>query len=153
VDADPSDADGILKLQYLCYQTEGRRYGDYMIPPLAQTLRSLLEEFPTSVMLAAKIDDEVVGSVRGRLEDETFHIGRLVVHPRLQRRGLGKRLLGTIEQRAGGASRLELFTGHRSQEFLNIYEALGYRRCGVHTVNEKLELVYLEKKAPSCDRV
>jgi hypothetical protein len=48
------DAERILKLQYLCYQTEAKLYGDYATPQLTQTLRSLLDE------------GEVVGSARGR---------------------------------------------------------------------------------------
>ena len=83
------EAEQILKLQYLCYQTEAELYNDYAIPPLNQTLWSLLGEYDTHQVLVARLGDEVVGSVRGRLVDGTCHIGRLIVHPRIQGRGLG----------------------------------------------------------------
>jgi ribosomal protein S18 acetylase RimI-like enzyme len=67
-----------------------------------------------------------VGSVRGRLEGDTCHIGRLVVHPRLQRRGIGARLMREIEGRFPKARRYELFTGHLSEGNLRLYRRLGY---------------------------
>ena len=85
------DAEQILALQYLCYRTEVELYDDYAIPPLTQTLGSLLEEYDTYTILVARLGGEVLGSVRGCLEDGTCRVGRLIVHPRLRRRGLGTR--------------------------------------------------------------
>jgi hypothetical protein len=36
------DAEALLKLQYLCYQTEAALYSDYTIAPLVQSLAELL---------------------------------------------------------------------------------------------------------------
>jgi Icc-related predicted phosphoesterase len=47
----------------------------------------------------ARLGDEVVGSVRGTIEDGVARIGKLVVHPRLQRHMLGTRLLRAIEEK------------------------------------------------------
>ncbi len=104
------DAEQLLKLQYLCYQTEAELYGDWSIPPLTQTLWQLLKEYDTHTIVVARLGEEVVGSVRGRLEDGTCHIGRLTVHPRLQRRGLGTSLMDEIETCFPGAERYELFS-------------------------------------------
>lgn len=147
-DAGVRDAERILKLQYLCYQTEAEIYGDYSIPPLAQTLESLLAEYGTHQIFVAKLGDEVVGSVRGRLESGACHIGRLIVHPRFQRRGLGTRLMREIEGRFAGAARYELFTGHLSEDNLRLYERLGYCEFRREDVSPKLRLVYLEKPGP-----
>jgi ribosomal protein S18 acetylase RimI-like enzyme len=134
------DAERILKLQYLCYQTEAKLYEDYAIPPLAQTLGSLLGEYDTHEILAARRGNEVVGSVRGRLVDGTCHIGRLIVHPRLQRRGLGARLMYTIEEYFASTDRYELFTGHLSEANLHLYRRLGYSEVRRETISSELML-------------
>lgn len=85
--ADFRDAEAILELQFLCCQSEAELYDDYEIPPLTQSLESLLSELETHRILSAKLGDEVVGSVRGVLEDGACHIGRLVVYPRIRGRG------------------------------------------------------------------
>ncbi len=139
------DAESLLKLQYLCYQSEAALYDDYALAPLAQTLASLLAEYDTQRILAARSGDEVVGSVRAQLHGGTCHIGRLIVHPRFQRRGLGTRLMQALEASFAAAERYELFTGHRSADNLRLYRQLGYTPVREEAVSPQLRLVYLEK--------
>ena len=139
------EAAQILVLQYLCYLTEAELYDGYAMPPLTQSLGSLLDEYDTHQVLVARLEDEIVGSVRGRLVDGTCHVGRLVVHPRLRRRGLGTRLMHAIEEHFAAAERYELFTGHLSEENLRLYRRLGYTEFRKETVSPRLRLVYLEK--------
>ena len=144
------DAEQILKLQFLCYQTESALYDDYAIPPLTQTLTDLLGESDTHFIFSARLGDEVVGSVRRRLIDGTCLIGRLAVHPRLRRLGLGTRLMRAIEEDVAAADRFELFTGHRSEGNLRLYHRLGYAEVRREPVSPHLHRVYLEKRrAPS----
>jgi ribosomal protein S18 acetylase RimI-like enzyme len=150
--ADHSDAEKILKLQYLCYQGEAALYGDYTIEPLTQTLDELRAELAEGVVLVARLGEEVVGSVRGAVDDDgTARIGKLIVHPRLQRHGLGGRLLGALEGRLAAeaeAKRYRLFTGHRSQVNLRMYRKLGYEQVGAaQPVSRRLSLVTMEKSA------
>lgn len=63
--ATAQDAEQILKLQYLCFQSEAELYGNYRIDPLVQTLDSLHAEIATNLVFVARLGDEVVGSVRG----------------------------------------------------------------------------------------
>lgn len=124
------DAEQILKLQYLCFQSEAEAYGDYAIAPLTQTLAGLRAEMAAGCVLVARLGDEVVGSVRGAVDsDGTARIDRLCVHPRLQRHGLGGRLLAAIEDRLAqerDAKRYHLVTGHRSEGNLRLYRKYGY---------------------------
>ncbi|AXI80664.1 GNAT family N-acetyltransferase [Peterkaempfera bronchialis] len=153
--ADQSDAEQILKLQYLCYQDEAELYGDWAIEPLTQTLDSLRDELAEHCVLVARLGDEVVGSVRGWVDDDGVgHIGRLVVHPRMQRHGLGGRLLQAVEQRLAAAGRVtayRLFTGHRSLGNQRLYRRLGYQETGVEEISRRLSLVTLEKSALPAD--
>jgi GNAT superfamily N-acetyltransferase len=143
------EAEQILKLQYLCYQTEAELYGDYAIEPLTQSLDDLRAELAGGHALVARLGDEVVASVRGRLdEDGTALVGKLIVHPRMQRHGLGGRLLDAIEAHyaAGpGTHRFRLFTGHRSDGNLRLYRGHGYVQVSSEPVRPGLTLVILEK--------
>lgn len=96
--ASAQDAEHILKLQYLCYQSEAELYGDYTIEPLTQTLDDLKDEIARGHALVARLGGEVVASVRGVIDTEgTARIGKLIVHPRMRHHGLGGRLLDAIE--------------------------------------------------------
>lgn len=139
------DAEAILSLQVLAYQQEAAIYGNYKIPPLLQTLAHLQEEFHTHTFLVARWHQEIVGSVRALCRDGRCHIGRLIVHPRLQRQGLGSRLMTAIEAAFPEAQSYELFTGHRSEGNLRLYHRLGYREFKRQPAAPGLEIVFLEK--------
>ncbi|RMI27624.1 GNAT family N-acetyltransferase [Streptomyces triticirhizae] len=156
--ATDQDAEQILKLQYLCYQPEAELYGDYTIAPLTQTLSELRAELAESCVLVARLGGEVVGSVRGSVDaDGTARIGRLIVHPRMQRHGLGGRLLVAVERRLAAersAARYRLFTGHRSAANQRLYRRLGYAPVAIEQVSRQLSLVTMEKPvaAPEPER-
>ncbi len=146
-EATPQDAREILNLQKLAYLSEAAIYDDYTIPPLTQTLAEIEAQFQDRLFLKAVAGARIIGSVRAHVEGETCFIGRLIVHPDYQNRGLGTILMAAIEKRfAGQARRYELFTGHRSERNLHLYEKkLGYRRARTEKVSENLTLVFLKK--------
>nr|WP_078660003.1 GNAT family N-acetyltransferase [Streptomyces roseoverticillatus] len=143
------DAEQILKLQYLCYQGEAELYGDYSIAPLTQTLAELRAELAAGCVLVARLGDEVVGSVRGTAAgpEGTAVISGMIVHPRMQRHGLGGRLLAAVEARlaAEGAARFRLATGHRNEGNLRLYRKWGYAQVATEQVTRKLTVVTMEK--------
>jgi ribosomal protein S18 acetylase RimI-like enzyme len=151
--ATEQDTEQILKLQYLGYQREAELYGDWSIEPLTQTLESLRAELADRHVLVARLGDEVVGAVRGRVdEDGIGRISRLVVHPRMQRHGLGGRLLRGLEERMladGPVRAFQLFTGHRSLGNLRLYTSQGYQQTGIRPVTRELSFVDLEKPVPA----
>ena len=149
--ATEDEAERILKLQYLCYQSEAELYGDWAIEPLTQTLDSLQTELKERHVLVARLGDEVVGSVRGWVDsDGVGRIGRLCVHPRMQRHGLGSRLVRGMEQTLSSGDApvrsFRLFTGHRSLGNLRLYQRLGYRQTEVEKVNGSLSFIAMEKQ-------
>jgi GNAT superfamily N-acetyltransferase len=143
--ATPDDAAGILELQKLAYESEAKLYDDWTLPPLTQRLESLREEFATSCVLKAMDADQLVGSVRAREKDHVCHVGRLVVQPRLQGRGVGTLLMRHIEAAFPDVRAFELFTGSRSTGNLRLYERLGYHRSREQTLSPAVTLVFLEK--------
>jgi ribosomal protein S18 acetylase RimI-like enzyme len=139
------DAADILELQKLAYLSEARIYNDYTIPPLLQTLEEIEADFQAKVFLKAQEGGKITGSVRGCLDHGTCKIGRLIVHPDVQNRGLGTRLMKEIERCFAEAERFELFTGHRSKRNLHLYRKLGYRIFRSEKIGKRLTLVYMEK--------
>lgn len=152
--ADREDTEPILKLQYLCFQREAEVYGDYGIAPLTQTSDELRAELSAGSVLVARLGNEVVGSVRGFVDEEhTARISRLCVHPRLQRHGLGGRLLSAIERGLAEewtAKRYRLVTGERSDGNLRLYRKNGYTRAGTEK-DRRVTLVAMVKEVPGAD--
>ena len=139
-----ADASEILALQKLAYQSEAELHDAYDIPPLTQTLAEMeadLERQHVLKLVQAAPDGRprIVGSVRAFEKEGTCHIGRLIVHPEHQNRGLGTRLLREIECAfAGECARYELFTGHKSARNLYLYGKLGYTEFKREPVNDAL---------------
>jgi|GEM_PF-165957 Methylase involved in ubiquinone/menaquinone biosynthesis len=141
-----SDAEEILSLQKLAYTSEAELYNDFTIPPLFQSLEEITDELSKLFFLKVVMDWKIVGSVRAYLKENTCYIGRLIVHPDYQNRGIGKKMMKAIEKCFAGA-RYELFTGHMSSKNISFYEKLGYKRFKTEKVSEDLQFVYMEKEA------
>jgi len=139
------DAATILNLQKLAYLSEAQIYNNDSIPPLTQTLEEIRAEFDHQIFLKALIDGRIIGSVRAFQTQETCHIGRLVVHPDFQNRGIGSRLMDEIEAIFEKAKRFKLFTGDNSERNLYLYQKLGYREIQRQKFQGNLVLVYLQK--------
>ena len=75
------------------------------------------------------------------------------VEPQLHGRGIGRRLLRHIEQVTAPIERYELFTGHRSDRNLRLYERAGYRRIRIEPRTPTVTLVYLEKPGHAAQRL
>ena len=142
--AELCDMPDILKLQYAAYQSEAERYNNFSIQPLTQTLEQLAEEYKGCTMLKAVIDGKIAGSVRALEENNTVYIGKLMVFPEYQNRGIGKSLMTAIEA-AFPHKRYELFTGAKSEKNIALYEKRGYRRFKEKEEAPGLTFVYMEK--------
>ena len=143
--ADESDLAAILALQKRAYAQVGDLYDDYDNPPLTQKPEGIREDWATGTVLKATADGVIVGSVRGFAEGDTCQIGRLTVEPRCQGQGIGRRLLEAVEEAFRGVRRYELFTGHRSERNLRLYDRAGYVEFRRERQSENIELIYLEK--------
>lgn len=138
------DMETILQLQYAAYQSEALIHNDFSIQPLRQTLAESIAEYHQSIILKAVQGDEIIGSVRARTAGDTAYIGKLMVHPKHQGNGLGKRLLAAIESQFPN-KRYELFTSCKSDRNLHLYENAGYTRFREETDHAGIRFVYLEK--------
>jgi len=141
-----SDAEEILVLQKMAYRSEAEIYNDFNIPPLVQTLESIEKDFENQYFLKAVMDGKIIGSVRAYTKEGTCYIGRLIVHPDFQNRGIGTDLMNEIERIFNTCRRFELFTGDKSERNLYLYQKLGYKIFKKAKITDQTMVVYLEKK-------
>lgn len=140
-----SDLEEILALQKLAYLSEAEICNDFSIPPLLQTIEDIKSEYAYKTFLKAVDSGKIIGSVRANLQDGTCYIGKLIVHPDFQNRGIGTALMNSIENCFKGCKRYDLFTGKKSVKNIYLYNKLGYRIFKEEKISEKLTLVSLEK--------
>ena len=143
--AQKEDLKEILDLQYLAYQSEAKLFGDMEIPPLKQTIEEVYDEFEKGIILKAVNENGVIiCSVRAYQDRGTVYIGKLMVHPEMQKKGIGTKLLLEIENEYPN-QRYELFTSTKSISNIRLYERLGYKIFKEEAVSQELQFVYLQK--------
>lgn len=129
VRATPADAGELLTLQRACWLQEALANDTLDIPALHESLDDVREGLATWETWVVRRAGRLVGSVRGRLEDETtWDIGRVMVAPDLQGSGLGRVLLEHIQAVAPDAvTSYVLFTGAASARNQRLYKKAGFR--------------------------
>jgi tRNA (guanine37-N1)-methyltransferase len=134
----PADAAELLVLQRACWVREGlAAQGRWVVPPLVEELPDVgagLGEWTTYV---ARVRSDggpagrLVASVRARRhpDDEAcWEVGRLMVAPDLQGRGIGRELLALAESLApAGVRGFRLTTGVLEEGNQRFYRRAGYR--------------------------
>lgn len=141
----PADAAAIAELTHRAFASQCELYGVSDLPPMSDTAQAVLDAMQRGVVLVAEEHGAIVGSVRGELVDGACQVGRLVVEPTCQGRGIGRALATAIEERFSSAQRFEIFTGHLSAGPLHLYESLGYVREREEPAGERVTLVFLCK--------
>ena len=137
--ATPADAAELLVLQRACWAPEGLASGDWVVPPLAETLeevRAAVGEWRTYAVRTASRGGglgRLVASVRGRVrprDPAVWETARLMVAPDLQGRGLGRELLALSEAAApASVTTYWLTTGVVAAQNHRFYRRAGYRRA------------------------
>ena len=130
-----ADAGEILTLQRACWVQEALDNDMLAIPALHESYDDVVAWMGEWTTLVARSAGRLVGAARGRVEHraegDAWDIGRLMVAPDLQGRGLGRRLLEAIEAQApAGATTYLLFTGARSTRNQRMYKKAGYSLRG-----------------------
>ncbi|MGW0201360.1 GNAT family N-acetyltransferase [Nonomuraea sp. NPDC003201] len=144
--ATTADAGEILTLQRAAYVSEAQLYGDPYIPPLIESLEQVRKVIEGGVVLKALDAGRVIGAVRGQVSGTTCLVGRLVVAPDHQGRGIGTALLTALHEAVPEAEAFDLFTGHLSGGNLKLYRRLGYRETSRERMDDHLTLIHLRMR-------
>lgn len=141
------DLKTILYIQKEAFKTEAVKHNDMGMPPMTETAEQVEKAFDDgSVFFKYSENGEIIGSVRANLENDVCHIGRLVVKPGFQNKGIGKALMLELEFYFKNKCRLfKIFTGEKSEHALALYSKLGYK-ITEHTQANGYLLVHMEKE-------
>lgn len=92
------------------------------------------------ICLKAKLNDNIVGVIYAQQENpingkegkEKWSIILMAVDPEYQRRGIGKKLLESLERvaRNNNIKKIFVFTNHEDKEVIQFYEKNGYSNVG-----------------------
>ncbi len=131
VKATPADAAELLTLQRACVGQEAVANDPLLMPPLHEGLDDVAATIAERHVWVVRVAGRLVGSVQAAADGQTWEIGRLMVAPDLQGKGLGRALLEHAEAaRPGDATAYRLFTGAASEANLRRYKRAGYRIVG-----------------------
>lgn len=93
-----NDLPELLILQKKAFTPVADKLGWAEIPQMTDTLDKCIAEFGKETILKMLSDDgKIIGSIRGYVEDGSLYIGRLMVDPDFQGKGLGRILQREIE--------------------------------------------------------
>ncbi len=140
-----SDLSTILELQKDCFISEAKSVDDYSIPPLTQDLTSIRQDHEKTTILKGVINNQIIASVRGYVDNSTCFIGRLIVRQDFQNRGIGRKMMQAIEDIFADCDRYELFTGEKSSKNLYFYNKIEYKEFKKEQLSDKLTFVFWEK--------
>jgi|ERR1700748_1241935 predicted GNAT family N-acyltransferase len=146
------DIGELLTLQRAAFLRDAQIYNNPFLSSLTQSLEGIRNEMSDHrrVILAAKLDGRLVGSVRALQKERTAHIGRLMTAPDLEGRGIGGSLLRAIESRLSSAvDSFELSTGNKSIANIEMYRRHGYVACAESMDDNGIEIVTMRKQAPA----
>jgi tRNA (guanine37-N1)-methyltransferase len=126
-----ADAGEILTLQRACWVQEALDNDTLEIPALHESLETVAASLDEWSYYVVRVEGRLVGAVRGRLDTHggatVWDIGRIMVAPDLQGRGLGRLLLEHIQAVAPAeATTYVLFTGSASADNQRMYKKAGF---------------------------
>jgi tRNA (guanine37-N1)-methyltransferase len=132
---EPADAGELYTLQRACWVQEMQANPGVSIPALEESYADLRRWIASDTVLVARAAGRLVGAVRASrhvsADGPLWDIGRLMVAPDLQGRGLGRALLERIEALAPADTvGYVLFTGAGSLRNQAMYKKAGYRSVG-----------------------
>lgn len=131
----PADAGELYTLQRACWLQELEANPGVEIPALRESLDDVRRGLGEWAVMVARepSSGRLVGAVRGRVDTHAdpageWDIGRIMVAPDLQGRGLGRALLELVEGLApADVETYVLFTGAGSTDNLRMYKKAGFR--------------------------
>ena len=138
----------ILALQKRAFHQEALLYNDFTISPLHQSLDDITKEFSDKAIFVACRDNNIVGSVRILIDGNKAFVGKLIVDPEFQNKGIGRKLMLHIENQFCHIPFFELFTGELSAKNIHLYESLGYTIMETIPENDTVNLVVMQKNIP-----
>lgn len=141
------DLPEILDLQKRAFGKVAKLMNNFELPPLLQTIEEIQKENKIGIILKYLSDkNRIIGSVRGFLDKNNIcHIGKLIVDPDFQNKGIGKTLMHEIEKYFPTCDKFTLFTGDETPNTLHLYKKIGYQVIGKQNMGG-INMIFMEKR-------
>lgn len=143
--ANKEDVPELLDLQYKAFRPVAESLNWLDAPTLTETVEHALGEFLKYTTLKMLSDDgKIIGSVRGRVDEGSLFIGRLMVLPEFQKNGYGRVLLREI-QCLLPHNRAWLDTSGDVPQTVSFYEREGFRTFETKYFENGVSWISMEK--------
>lgn len=143
--ASKNDVKEIFSLQKKAFEPVAKKINCYDIPQMKDTLDDVINTFNKTTTLKMLSDNgDIIGSINGQINDGVLHIGRLMVDPDYQHKGLGKMLLHHLENMMPHTSE-ELCSYIDDDVTCTFYSKEGFKECYRYTVCGDTMAMHMEK--------
>ncbi|WP_158290513.1 GNAT family N-acetyltransferase [Halobacillus salinus] len=140
---EPGTAEQILSIQEASYAVEAELIGFSDIPPLRDSVQSIMENDETFVGYVQ--NGEILGVLTYKEEQEEIDIYRLMVNPQHFRKKIGSSLLEYLVTTIHGKP-LIVQTGKGNEPALSLYKKYGFEQTDEVEVEPDVRLVMLIKQ-------
>jgi len=128
--AGPAEVEGISRLLYESFVEYESLYtpeGFAATTPKAGEIQKRIDEGPVWIVIG---NDEILGTVSAKVEDDSLYMRGMAVHPRMRGEGVGELLLGHVKEyaRVSGFRRVFLSTTPFLDRGIRLYEKFGFKR-------------------------
>jgi ribosomal protein S18 acetylase RimI-like enzyme len=123
---DANTAKQIVDLQKKSYIIEAELIGFYEIPPLKDTIDTVMK--CEEVFYGYYEDNVLAGLISYKLEEDLMDIYRVAVCPEYFRKGIARKMIEFIEANNKGAGRITVSTGLKNQPAVSLYLKLGFKK-------------------------
>ncbi len=140
---DIETAKRVIKLQMASYKIEAEIIGFYEIPPLKDTIDSLIacEE----IFYGYNINDDLAGVISYKIIENILDIHRVAIHPMFFRRGIAVELVNFIEKLGSNINIVAVCTGKENLPAVNLYLKNGYKKKKDIEISKDIYLTEFEK--------
>lgn len=128
--ASDHDAEAIRQITSEAFEKYCEMAGLDTITALSESIEDIERDIAEKIVLVAYIDDEVVGSVRVAIDEETkdAYLSRFGVSTRYQNLGIGKALMNMVDitMRHNNVKRIMLHTASKVFSLVRFYYGRGF---------------------------
>jgi GNAT superfamily N-acetyltransferase len=140
-----TDAESVWQLHHAGLEQMGVDLGD---GPWDDDLRDIEGSYRDGTFLVGLFEGRVValGGIR-RTSETAGEVRRIRIDPEFQGRGLGERMMRSLERHArkAGLRRLMLDTTAKQEPARRLFEKCGFRECGTTEALDGSEMILYEK--------
>ncbi|TDL30876.1 GNAT family N-acetyltransferase [Jeotgalibacillus sp. S-D1] len=142
--ADYKTAEELLRLQLPAYQVEAEIIGYEDLPPLRDTVESLMHCEET--FFGYFIDQELCGAISFKTEKEEIDIHRLIVHPNHFRKGIAQKLLDFVIEDQKDMKSIIVSTGTKNKPAVHFYQKNGFSPVKETVINPSLSITLFKRE-------